>query len=255
MRKHPPTLCLVIPCYNEVKRLQPLKVRELQKRLHCFIIFIDDGSNDDTVGLLSREFGQSQNYMIMNSPKNEGKSRALYKGLIEAVTRGYEMIGYFDADSAVDVDDYKKAKELLESNECIDLVSGARVLLAGSRIARPNSRKWIGRIIATYISLLIGQDYYDPQTPCKLFRRSYVSGLNKPSTRWFLDAEIFLSRRARYDISSRNVIHVVEFPLSTWNEVGGSSISSKQFFGVFKDLLVLTLRRFLFKNHPDTKTE
>ena len=78
-------ITLVIPCFNEQESL-PIFYKEISKVLHSMecdyeLIFIDDGSNDDTLKLL-RKFGENdKNLKYVSFSRNFGKESALCAGL------------------------------------------------------------------------------------------------------------------------------------------------------------------------------
>ncbi len=79
-------LSIIVPCYNEEK-----VIRETYRRLHavvsrlphlqCEIIFINDGSKDDTQGILRDLAGQDASVKIINFSRNFGHQSAVTAGL------------------------------------------------------------------------------------------------------------------------------------------------------------------------------
>lgn len=231
-------LCLVIPCFNESGRLSKDYLEELRSELKCDLVFIDDGSVDDTFTWLRTNI---QDCKVIQLPKNEGKAKAVAIGLSQSYS-SYEFTAVCDADGAVSIEDWKTAKSILEANADLNLVSGARVLLAGMPIRRGSTRKWIGRIIATYICFILTMQIYDPQSPCKIYRRDFLQKIDFSAfrTRWFFDAEMLL-QSPPYSISIR------EFALVNWNDVPGSHLKFGSFFDVLGDILLLLKLKFFRK--------
>lgn len=247
------SLCIVVPCYNEQNRINLEEIRVLQLKLECLVLFVDDGSKDKTNFILDEFCSSHSNFELLSLPRNVGKAQAIFKGISEAKVRGYALIGTYDADSAVGVEDYLLAKNLLLNRPEIDLVSGARILLAGSGITRNNTRRWISRIVATYVNFIIQQDFYDPQSPCKIFRDSFVSLKSRPKTRWFLDVELILDKFDNEYNPEFEKVNILEFPLKNWTDVENSKINSGQFFRIFRDFFELGRRRYFLKGKPGTK--
>ena len=243
MRNTTEKLCLVVPCYNESLRLDFNKFSEVQRILNCSFLFIDDGSTDDTKSKIQQFCESSRSFCFLSLPKNVGKSKAIYQGLRFAKSQKYEIFGTYDADSAVGVNDYARALNHIRENPMIDLVSGARILLAGSTIKRGKIRRWMSRVVATYINLIIDQDFYDPQSPCKLFRHSYFEDCSEPRTRWFFDIEIILHRKMSVNFHLKNSISVLEFPLESWIDVEQSKIRKNQYLKILKDIMILSKLR------------
>lgn len=224
------SLCLVIPCFNEAKRLSRDYLQSLRRELSCDLVFVDDGSIDDTLAWLRTNFEDS---VVIQIPENVGKARAMAIGLSQTWS-DYEFTAVCDADGAVSIEDWKIAKSILDENDDLDLVSGARVLLAGMPISRGSTRKWIGRIIATYICFILSMQVYDPQSPCKIYRRHFLQLIDFSSfrSRWFFDTEMLLQIPA-------HSIFMREFALLSWHDVPGSHLKLSSFFEVLRDILLL----------------
>ena len=248
MSKHVDSLIIIIPCFNEQERLKFSEIETLQYQLGCNVLFVDDGSRDDTRDLLDTFCSNREHFNYLSLSRNAGKAKAIHAGIKVALNDGYALLGTYDADSAVSVNDYVKAKALMLENPQVDLVSGARVLLAGSGVTRTKHRRWFGRIIATYINFVIGQDFYDPQSPCKLFRKSLIANLSSPRTRWFLDIEFILSKNRTNFTAENSNTKILEFPLQEWKDVENSKITPGQFLKIMKDLLILGSQRISLKH-------
>ena len=75
---------LVVPCFNEGKRLDVAAFRSyLSERHGIRIIFADDGSSDNTVEVLQRVCqGYEDSTHILRGGKNRGKAEAVRMGLL-----------------------------------------------------------------------------------------------------------------------------------------------------------------------------
>jgi glycosyltransferase involved in cell wall biosynthesis len=233
----PNNICLVIPCFNESARLSTGYLLGLKAGLECDLFFVDDGSTDGTNSWLEHNLPESE---ILRLPKNVGKARAVAIGLTRTRSR-YEFIAVCDADGAISIEDWRTALNIIETNHDLDVVSGARVLLAGMPVERKSMRKWVGRIVATIVSLIVNLQIYDPQSPCKIYRSKFIESLDMEEfrTKWFLDAEMFIAKGGSVEIR--------EFSLSNWSDIPGSHLGIYSFFEVTKDLanvLLLKLSKF-----------
>lgn len=228
-----------MPCFNEGGRLDLNKLLKIIRLCKCYIIFVDDGSQDNTFEILSEMNKKTNAFLIIQNPKNKGKAKSLEIGFRKAINLGFDYIGTYDADNSIDPDDLSKAFDLLENNNSYKVVSGARLNLAGSNIVRNNFRKWMGRIVATIVGKSIKCDIYDPQSPCKVYRASALSFLsdfnleNKIKTKWFFDAEIL--KIIKDDSSS----WLKEFPILYWRDEEGSNIRFRMWFSILFELLKL----------------
>lgn len=222
-------VCLIIPCYNEEKRLDLHKFKE-----HCsddlIFVFVDDGSIDKTASIL-QEY-KSENWFIVSLPENRGKSEAIRQGVLFALKEGLdkrvEWFGFFDSDLSVPLEEINN---FFTYRECYapqaECMIGSRVKRMGSNITRSPKRHYLGRCFCTLVSYLFNLQYYDTQCGAKLFRKSIANdGFKKEfSTNWIFDIELLL-RFKKYE--------VVEYPLQIWTEKSGSKI---KFFTVLFEVL------------------
>lgn len=237
------SVAVVIPCYNEAKRLQANKFKAYSDtdRPHRFV-FVNDGSSDTTLKViqdLQRDHPQHCSYIDL--PQNLGKAEAVRRGLLSAFDANPDFAGYWDADMATPLEAIPSFCELLESRPEIEMVFGARVRLLGRSIERSPLRHYLGRVFATAASLTLGLPIYDTQCGAKLFRVCPLirSLFQQPFlTRWLFDVEI-IARLIQ--VCRRNNLRppedlIYEFPLQTWNDVAGSKVKPVDFFKSFFDL-------------------
>ncbi len=82
-------LSLIVPCYNEGESLRPF-MRELQRVLHGLegieaeLIFVDDGSSDNTLSVLKELAAQHPHVGYLSFSRNFGKESAILAGLRQA---------------------------------------------------------------------------------------------------------------------------------------------------------------------------
>ncbi len=237
------SVAIVIPCYNEAKRL---KVGQYKKysdadRSHLFV-FVNDGSSDTTLQVI-QDLHQNhpQHCSYIDLPRNVGKAEAVRQGLLSAFDKNPDFAGYWDADLATPLETIPPFCQLLESRAEIDMVFGARVRLLGRAIERSPLRHYLGRVFATAASLTIGLPIYDTQCGAKLFRVCPLvrSLFQQPfMTRWLFDVEIIarLIQACQRDEFRSPKDLIYEFPLQTWTDVAGSKVKPLDFFKSFYDL-------------------
>jgi hypothetical protein len=131
--------------------------------------------------------------------------------------------------------DLGHAFDLLEKSPEISVVSGARILLAGNDVTRKSHRRWIGRVIATCVSLILKVQIYDPQSPCKVYRSEALKAIPdlEIKTKWFVDAEILSQLGESLKPQTK---WLIEFPVTNWQDVEGSNISFNSLGIVLRDL-------------------
>src|SRR4051812_28729066 len=106
---------IVVPCYNEAKRLDGEGYRTFLSEPSIELLFVDDGSTDDTSEVLQaiceRLEGRARR---MRLSRNSGKSEAVRVGMRSGLERGAAVVGYFDADLATPPREMIRLFELLE---------------------------------------------------------------------------------------------------------------------------------------------
>src|SRR5581483_11946918 len=166
-------VCLVVPCYNEAQRLDTHSFREFLAGHECVrILFVDDGSSDDTRKILEQvREGWEERAAILPNQRNSGKAEAVRAG-VEHALRLFdpEIIGYWDADLATPLSAVDRFVEIFECNGKVSMVFGARVKLLGRHVERRATRHYLGRVFATVVSTMLRLPIYDTQCGAKLFR-------------------------------------------------------------------------------------
>ena len=72
---------IVIPCYNEGSRLDlDLFKTFLKKHTNVILLFVNDGSQDNTEDILS-EINNLNNTKVINFKKNRGKAKVVQTGI------------------------------------------------------------------------------------------------------------------------------------------------------------------------------
>lgn len=232
------SICLVVPCFNEEKRL-PLE--QFKNTTNINFIFVDDGSTDQTGSMLKNLAEKSSHVKVLSHAQNAGKAQAVLTGLMEAIKETeYQWVGFWDADMATPLEavkDFFLYKEVFFTNEQVDVLMGSRIKKVDSQIDRKLSRHLIGRVIITICSLFLKPfPFYDTQCGAKLFKNSqqFKAALpEKFQSRWLFDIELLI-------LLQRQNTHIVEVPLRKWTDVKGSKISFfKDAPGVLRELISL----------------
>src|SRR5437660_11898865 len=161
-------LVLVVPCYNEEKRLDVAAFRAFSG---VEFLFVNDGSRDGTLRLLqSLRDSDPRRFDVLDLERNGGKAEAVRRGILAALDRGAELTGFWDADLATPLAELPGFLSIFEARPEIEMIFGARVRLLGREISRNPSRHYLGRVGATLISRTLGLAVYDTQCGAKLFR-------------------------------------------------------------------------------------
>src|SRR5262245_3773129 len=127
---------IVIPCYNEARRLRVDAFRDYCAKVpDVEFLFVDDGSKDQTLEVL-REIERSLPGRVFVLPleKNGGKAEAVRQGMRAACKSGADSVGYWDADLATPLDEIARFRAVLATRSGVELVMGARVQLLGRMV-------------------------------------------------------------------------------------------------------------------------
>jgi len=160
---------IIVPAYNEERRiintLECVNKYFLGKTITRQIIVVDDGSSDNTAGLVENLKNDIDNLSVIRYCQNRGKGYAIKKGIEES--HG-EYILFSDADNSTPIEEFEKVCPLLKSNH---VVIGSRYM-PGSNIivSQPGYRVLIGRLANKLIQFFLLDGIQDTQCGFKAFR-------------------------------------------------------------------------------------
>ena len=182
----------IIPAYNESERLTVSlpKVLEYVSRnqLPSEIIVVNDGSRDDTAGIVRRFAVTNPIIRLLENPGNRGKGYSVRNGMLHA--HGDVML-FTDADLSSPIGEASKLFAALEQGA--DVAIGSRWLRAELQTERqPWYRQLYGRMFNLALRIVLGLRYRDTQCGFKAFTRSAVQTIftRQRIERWGFDPEL-----------------------------------------------------------------
>lgn len=221
---------IIIPCYNEEKRLDQqafLEFIEHNKEYH--LCFVNDGSKDGTLKVLKQmKYQFPLNIDVVDVKKNVGKASAVRAGVRFLYNReDISQIGFMDADLSTDFKDFKDLVTTLKSNEKLSMVFGSRNC-GGNEIQRDCMRGILSNVVKSMILFVLKLPIRDTQCGAKVFTKSIVPVVYGDSfvSRWLFDVEIFL-RLKRYLGKDKVMSHIYEQPLMRWTHVEDSKLGMR----------------------------
>jgi dolichyl-phosphate beta-glucosyltransferase len=235
--------CIVVPCYNEAVRIDGNTfLRYLTAHRRQSIVFVNDGSSDNTLTILQNLREQMPLQIeVLDKKNNEGKAEAVRDGMLHALNNAaVAYVGYWDADLATPLNAVNEMLEVFAARPEIEIVFGSRVRLLGRNIERQAVRHYLGRIFATFASVVLRLPIYDTQCGAKLFRvtPALAQVLAEPfHSRWIFDVELiarFLSAHAAEGRKTEGLIY--ELPLNCWVDVPGSKVRPQDFLRAVREL-------------------
>ncbi|MBQ1234880.1 MAG: glycosyltransferase family 2 protein [Oscillospiraceae bacterium] len=166
-------ISVIVPCYNEQESI-PLLYRDLcQVMQQCDygfeLIFVDDGSNDETLNTIKTIAAQDTRVHYLSFSRNFGKEAAMYAGL-KAAKGDYVCI--MDADGQDPPRLLPQMINLLESGQ-YDSVATRRV----SRKGEPKIRSFFARLFYKLIGKITDADIADGARDYRLMRRCVVEAV------------------------------------------------------------------------------
>jgi glycosyltransferase involved in cell wall biosynthesis len=236
-----PPFCLVVPCFNEAARLNERAFLAcLETTAALRILFVDDGSADETRAVLDRIARAAPGRAaVLPMARNVGKAEAVRQGVLQAAGEEPSYIGYWDADLATPLQAIDDFLAVLGRRQTVDIVLGSRARLLGREIRRRAVRHYFGRVFATAASLALGLPVYDTQCGAKMFRvnERTIRVFERPfASRWSFDVEL-IARYLDAPDGAAAPQRIYELALRQWHDVPGSKVRLRDVPRAFGDLL------------------
>lgn len=213
-----PILSVVVPMYNETKRIERTLPRLLDF-LHTLplsyeIVVVDDGSTDGTPQLAARLLRQEPQCRVLRQRQNRGKGRAIKRGMLAA--RGRYVL-FTDADLSTPPTELARFWPWLKGG--YDVVIGSRKM-AGANVIRhqPLWRESLGKVFTWLSDRLATRNISDVTCGFKCFSHDAAQEIFRLAriNDWSFDAEaLFLAQRLGYNIK--------EVPV-TWHDEPGTKV-------------------------------
>ncbi len=229
-------LSIVIPCYNEEKRLAPTleaiadyvagRVGDTE------VIVVDDGSSDATSEVARSS--ECPNLTVIRVPANRGKGHAVRAGMLAAAG---DLRLFTDADGSTSIE------ELATLEKALDEIGGSGIAFAsigtpgatvsqaqrGLRPAAGRFGNWLIRVIAL-------PGVLDSQRGFKLFSATAADDVFSRAVvdRWAFDVEaLAVARHLGFEI--------VEVPV-TWAHKDDSRVTALSYLATFADVIRIRWR-------------
>lgn len=239
------TLTIVIPAYNESKRIiknlgsidRYIARRQLENLFK--VLIVDDGSTDVTKEVVENWINyDSKNkscFSLISHKPNKGKGYTVKRGFSEVTT---DLVMYTDADGACPIEEVEKLIHSIDNG--YDVACGSRILKDGNvKVNIGAKRRFIGLIFHMILRVLGLADLKDTQCGFKLFTTSSARKIveGQKCFGYSFDVEyLFLAKRFGFKIK--------EVPVN-WYHVEGSKVNLLR--DSIKMLLEVLKIRFVYK--------
>ena len=162
---------LIIPCYNEARNLPSLFSQlevELSKHPECEIIFVNNGSTDNSDQTfndeINKQSNKSFNIRIENVAHNIGYGHGILSGLSKA--KG-EILGWTHADLQTEMSDVFRAYDFFLQQS----LEEKNIFVKGRRVFRPKIDIFFTFSMQLFAGLCLGQTFCDINAQPKIFSR------------------------------------------------------------------------------------
>lgn len=203
-------LSIVVPAYNEADRILPTLARLIEwldeDGRSAEILVVDDGSSDDTCGVVRSRAASDSRLRLLENGVNRGKGYSVAHGVREA--QGAWVL-FSDADLSTPVEELLK----LESGRGDAPISiGSRALPDSDLKKRqPFYREMMGRSFNLLVQTLVFPGIQDTQCGFKLFRADVARDLFERRTidGFAFDVEVlFLARKHGHTVIEIPVVWI-----------------------------------------------
>lgn len=163
------TLDIVVPCYNEEEMLQIFykEVSDNLKNIKWNVIFVNDGSNDNTLEVIKELKNSYDNVKYISFSRNFGKESAIYAGL-DYSTEDYVVP--MDADLQ---DPPSLIPKMMEYIKEYDIVGTRRV----TRKGEPFIRSFFARLFYKIANKITKIELVDGARDFRLMKREVVNAI------------------------------------------------------------------------------
>jgi dolichyl-phosphate beta-glucosyltransferase len=241
-----PYLSIVIPVYNEEKRIGAALnqiLAYLAKQTYTReLILVDDGSSDKGIELASQKLNGREEFRVVSYGGNRGKGYALKQGIL--ASRG-EYVLFTDADLSTPITELDQMWSWLVpevgTREAFPIVHGSRKM-PGAVLERhqPWLRENMGKVFTRLSNLLVvGQGITDVTCGFKAYRGEVARQVYTLQSLydWSFDAElIFIARQLGYTIK--------EVPVHWHDEQGTKVRLVRDSIRAFQGLLHIRLNQW-----------
>jgi len=234
-----PELSIIIPAYNEEKRLGPtlermrtyLAARPFGLGLGDIeVIVVDDGSSDRTAQVAQRHAKQIPSLRLVSNGTNRGKGYSIRHGMRKA--RGRIAL-FTDADLSLPIEEAEKLLAAIAAGS--DMAIGSRAIDRSLMEAHPPlTRKIAGGVFNALVRLLIGLPFRDTQCGLKAFVRIRCRTIfeHQRVERFGFDPEILLLAR-------RQGLKIAEVPVRSSHDPATKVRVMRDSLLMFWDLLCI----------------
>ncbi|MEP6663799.1 MAG: glycosyltransferase [Verrucomicrobiota bacterium] len=220
MTMNAPSLLLLIPAYNEERRIEPV-LREYAEYFRenyggkFQLVVVLNGCRDDTIGVVNRVGADFPEVQALEFAGPIGKGGALIEGLKLAPLA--DLIGYVDADGATGPKAFHDLVKHMDEAHCV--VASRWIPGAILHQSQSGQRQFASRVFHAIVQSFFWMNIRDTQCGAKLLRRGVVEKIH--STLHIADMAFDIN--LLYSIKRVGLL-VLEVP-TEWTDKVGSKVT------------------------------
>lgn len=214
-----PTVSIIVPAYNEERRLPPSLARiraflDVQCHITSEVIVVDDGSSDQTASIVRQAMDGWPSLRLV-AGSHAGKGGAVRAGIWAA--HG-QFVAIADADLAMPIHEFVKFNSVVFADHELAIASRA---VPGARIFNESRKRHLmGRVFNALVQVLLLPGIKDTQCGFKVIRRDVALEICRHQTimGWGFDVEWLV-------IARKHGFRIREVPATIHYEHEGSRVN------------------------------
>ena len=188
-------LSIIIPCYNEELGINYLKeqidpvLKEIQKQYQLELLFIDDGSKDNTLKLLKETFGKKEYVKIIPHGVNKNLGQAIRTGFAHATG---DLIATMDSDCTYNPKGILEMLTEMKQNPQIDIITASPYHPKGEVAGVPKWRLVLSFGICLIYRILTRSNIHTFTALFRIQKREIAKTINFQSDDFLATAELIV---------------------------------------------------------------
>ena len=167
-------ISIIIPCYNEEKRIKKTfkKIKswyKSQNKIKIDLILIDDGSYDSTYKVI-KEISETNRFVTAIKRNHFGYINTLFYGFAKCK---YKIVGNMEADNAIDVSYFSKFCKYIDD---FDVVTADRV--SGNFLKKNINKTFFRKVLSIFylifFKILFNSKINDAQAGFRLYKKKIL---------------------------------------------------------------------------------
>jgi glycosyltransferase involved in cell wall biosynthesis len=210
---------IIMPVYNEADTIEGT-IRELYDKVASRLDFVDiwvfeDGSLDETKGILSKLSGEYSNLYVRTSPIKKGYPRAMREAFLSISPQRYSYVVSIDSDGQYEPNDFLKVFQTMKKNH-VDIVMGRRTTRK-----EPPYRRLLSKGLQVLEKIMFPVRCKDVTSVMRIMKVKVAHSIAREVA--YSPYNFWLEFTARMSLKQYSVI---EIPINYRERLGGSKVYS-----------------------------